>query len=152
MSHGGRGHSYFGRGQDNYSDPDYRSRSRERSVVSSHSVFSKKSDNYLNSNNSRSAASPERSAPPRVGLSSTFITKRLPPKMVNTTAVVKELLAEKFGILENLNESWLCFFATTELMSSKHGGQLGELLPPGTRVGLNAQLIDEDKKIQVNCH
>ena len=66
-------------------------------------------------------------------------------RVVNKAAVVKELLSDKLGIL-SLEESWLCFFTTSEVIL-KHG--LKPSLSPGTRVGVNATLIDNDKKIKV---
>ena len=166
MSYGGRGHSYFGRGHEHHSDPDYRSRSRERSVVSSRGGFSgtcgpQYGNNFdnLNLNNLPSAASVDTTAPLGMELPPTAVADKClnhtashTHKMANKTAVVKEPLSDKFGILENFNESWLCFFTTSEVMS-KHGSKLNlrESLPPGTQVGVNTTLIDKEKKIKVDC-
>ena len=159
MSYGGRGPTYFGRGHEHHSDPDYRSRSRERSAVPSQGGFSrtsgphygKNNENYLNLNNVPTAVPVDTTAPVSMGLPST-VTASHSRKMVNKTAVVKELLSDKFGILENYHESWLCFFTTSEVVS-KHGSKsnVKESLPPGTQVGINATLVDKEKKIKVGC-
>ena len=113
MSHRGRDRSYFGRCNEHRSYSDYRSRSRERSLIISQGRFSG--------------------------------TTSFRHRVVNKAAVVKELLSDKLGIL-SLEESWLCFFTTSEVIL-KHG--LKPSLSPGTRVGVNATLIDNDKKIKV---
>ena len=117
MSHGGRDRSFVGRGNKHRSDSDYRSRSGERSLIISQGRFSG--------------------------------TTSFRHRVVNKAAVVKELLNDKYGILEILSgreESWLCFFTTSEVILN-HG--LKPSLSPGTRVGVNASLIDNDKKIKV---
>ena len=164
MSYGARGSSYFGRGHEHHKDPDCRSRER---LVSSQGGFSgtiypqygKDTKTYLIPNNLPSDASVVTSAPLEMGLPSTAnaksslnYTSSHSLKMVNKTAVVKELLSDKFGILENLNESWLCFFTTSEVISLQDSeSNLRESFPPGTQVGVNATFIDKEKKIKVDC-
>lgn len=65
----------------------------------------------------------------------------------NGNAVVKELLSDHSGILENMSKTWQCFFTSsrTKLLP---GQTLSTALRPGARVQLNAQLIDSKRQIQ----
>lgn len=73
-------------------------------------------------------------------------------KILNKIAVVKEVLSEDSAILENREESWMCFFTISKVILPRGPfSNLGEALPPGTLVGVNATLIDERKRIKVFC-
>ena len=68
--------------------------------------------------------------------------------ILNKLAVVKEVLSEDSAILENREESWMCFFTLSNVLPRGPVSNLGEALPPGTLVGLNATLIDDRKRIK----
>jgi hypothetical protein len=59
-------------------------------------------------------------------------------KLRSGDAVVKELLSDRSGILENQGKDWMCFFTASHVLLPP-GRSLRQAMPDGTRVQVNAR-------------
>jgi len=68
-------------------------------------------------------------------------------KLSNETARVKKYFSDSVGLLENVTKDWMCLFQTSDCVLIK-GKTSKELYPVGTKIQLNANLVDSSKIIQ----
>ena len=68
-------------------------------------------------------------------------------KLSNSTARVKEYVSASVGLLENLTKDWLCLFQTSDCVLTE-GSKPQHLYPVGTKVQINANLLDACQQIQ----
>ena len=72
---------------------------------------------------------------------------KLYEKLSNSTARVKEYISESVGLLENLTRDWLCLFQISDCVFTQ-GSKPLELYPVGTKVQINANLVDASQQVQ----
>merc|ERR1719318_208131 len=72
---------------------------------------------------------------------------KLYEKLSNSTARVREYISESAGLLENLTRDWLCLFQISDCVITQSSKPL-ELYPVGTKVQLNANLVDASQQVQ----
>merc|ERR1719318_2475573 len=72
---------------------------------------------------------------------------KLYEKLSNSTARVKEYISEAVGLVENLTKDWLCLFQISDCVLTQ-GSKPLELYPVGTKVQLNANLVDASQQVQ----
>ena len=74
-------------------------------------------------------------------------TATLNPSIASSKAVVKELLSERSGILQDPGRKWMCFFTSSHALLPGNR-PLKQIMPAGTAVMVNAKLINAKKSIQ----
>ena len=67
--------------------------------------------------------------------------------LVNVDGMVKELLGDHTGIIEDLSRGWMCLFTASRAVL-RPGVIMKQRLTPGTMVQINANLMEKTNKIQ----